>query len=205
MPIKPDEKLIFVHVPKTGGSSIEKQLGLHPGDVEDNDYFLSGGKKQLQHLTLSQIIENKKDIYDLTDFTAIGMVRNPVDRMVSEFKWRRKIGHKIIDNLDINSFVKKIYDAKSQNVKLDTHFTEQSMFFSLKQGQTIKEIKIFKFEDGFENVGDFLSNYLNQPNIEIGKVNHTDSVKAPTELTEKSIQYIKEMFKNDYRAFYGDE
>lgn len=205
MPIKPESKLIFIHVPKTGGSSIEKVLGLHPSDVEDNEYYLSGGKKQLQHLTLSELIKLKCDEFDLTSFTAVGIVRNPIDRMISEYKWRKKIGHKIIEGLDINDFVKKIYDAKKENQRLDSHFTEQNEFFKLTDSSAIKDVRIFKFEDGFEKIGLFLADYLDLPEMNIGKVNHTEQIKLDNQLSVESIALIKQMFSADFQTFYGGE
>ncbi|WP_133468410.1 sulfotransferase family 2 domain-containing protein [Paraglaciecola marina] len=205
MPIKPDSKLIFIHVPKTGGSSIEKELGLHPSDVVDSDYFLSGGKKQKQHLTLAEILSIKKDDFDLSKFTAIGMVRNPINRMVSEYKWRKKINHNVINDLDINTFVKKIFDAKKQGAKLDSHFTPQSDFFKLGSQSALKEIKIFKFEDGFDKVSRYLSLYLKCSDFKIGKVNHTDQIKLDCELHSESESLIKEMYEEDFEKFYREE
>lgn len=96
MPISDKFQCIFVHVPKTGGTSIESALGLHfSWEIENQEAlygliqseellkygFLSGF---LQHLTLPQIRRLKSDSrYDA--YYSFSFVRNPWDRMVSVF------------------------------------------------------------------------------------------------------------------------
>ena len=66
MPISHKSKIIFVHIPKTGGGTIEKTLGIYGNDNNGNletDYSILYGQhknKFLQHLTISEIKELKK-------------------------------------------------------------------------------------------------------------------------------------------------
>lgn len=95
MPVFHDLKCIYVHIPKTGGTSIEAALGiLGDWNVENTlnmfglikspnlkeKKFLS---KFLQHLTAAQlrdVLGNQFELYYRFTF-----VRNPWDRMVSIF------------------------------------------------------------------------------------------------------------------------
>jgi len=64
-------KIIFIHIPKTAGSSIEKALGAE------------GGRG---HLTVNEMLKIVKDHtigINLDDFFKFSIVRNPLDRLVS--------------------------------------------------------------------------------------------------------------------------
>ncbi|MFH0944623.1 MAG: sulfotransferase family 2 domain-containing protein [Planctomycetota bacterium] len=96
MPISHQHRCLFIHIPRTGGSSIERALGLF-GDVEvENEEAAFGrirssrllehgfGTAFLQHLTLSELgrILPRET---LRDYLTVAFVRNPWDRLVSVF------------------------------------------------------------------------------------------------------------------------
>ena len=68
MPISHKSKIIFVHIPKTGGGTIEKTLGIYGNDNNGNletDYSILYGQhknKFLQHLTISEIKELNRNM-----------------------------------------------------------------------------------------------------------------------------------------------
>ena len=94
MAIDRDLGLLFIHVPKTGGTAIETALGLR-GDwqVEDRSTLfgqisspdllaLELGSGFLTHLTLAEARQVLGGIGPLTSFS---VVRNPWDRLVSTY------------------------------------------------------------------------------------------------------------------------
>lgn len=112
MPISDKYKCLFVHIPKTAGTSIENALGIF-GDwkIEDqNSLFGLVQSKELkehnflsnflQHLTYSQcnLVKPLPDSY-----TSFSFVRNPWDKMVS-----------IYSNPDNNL----VHEAKQQGIKI---------------------------------------------------------------------------------------
>ncbi len=206
MPVLREKKIIFVHVPKTGGSSIEKVLGLHPNDVKDCNYFLSGTNYHLQHLTLQEIekilIEDGEVI---SEYSVIGMVREPIDRMLSEFRWRKKINHKIVKDLDVNEFIDSIYNRLSSGEYIDSHFTEQSKYFELSQNSHFSSIDILKYEDGFDVVAELLKKVIPNREFTIPKVNHTNHIDINrAHLSAQSIDKIMTLYKNDFEQFYKE-
>lgn len=119
MPISTQYPCLFIHIPKTGGTSIETALqmffswkmenqqqlfGLIQSPILVQQNFLSN---YLQHLTATEIYALRPEITDLFSFT---FVRNPWDKMVS-----------IYSNIDPNL----VFEARKQGIELrGISFTE---------------------------------------------------------------------------------
>ena len=94
MPIYRKSKLIHIHIPKTGGTAIERFFH-KAGDMEWNRSSWLGEEKidncwfELQHLTMSEVIGRTGNEFD--DFRSFAVVRNPYSRLVSDFRWRQQI------------------------------------------------------------------------------------------------------------------
>jgi len=102
MPIFHKYKTIHVHIPKTAGTTISSSLGLekdniHPEHRGQQKHWFWGGNRQLlekygmpyQHLNVVQIKEELgEEIYN--EYFKFAFVRNPWDRLVSEFYWAKK-------------------------------------------------------------------------------------------------------------------
>jgi len=95
MPLSKQYKTIFVHIPKTAGTSIELALGLH-GDktfIGVNRYWDQQGQKEnlfggkYQHLTIREIKKIlPSNVY--SNFFRFTFTRNPWDRLVSHLAWK---------------------------------------------------------------------------------------------------------------------
>ena len=72
--IIPNKKSIFVHINKTGGSSVEHAFGVYPDD---------------QHNTAKEYIKELSSRKWSTHFT-FSFVRNPWDRIVSWYLWTNR-------------------------------------------------------------------------------------------------------------------
>ena len=95
MPVSHPHKTIFVHIPKTAGTSIEAVLGMHGAkkDIGVVPYFnqeldqerLYG--RQLQHLTAQAIRAALGNESLFRSYFKFAIVRNPWDRLVSALAW----------------------------------------------------------------------------------------------------------------------
>ncbi len=100
MPVCDQYRCIFVHIPRTGGSSVEKALMLHNEGHRENLATLTGWVETdaireygftspvLQHLTLSDIhrLLPRDRLHDWFKFC---FVRNPWERMLSVYLFDR--------------------------------------------------------------------------------------------------------------------
>jgi len=75
-----EKKIIFLHIPKTGGDSIE--FCLKKEFKKDTVYK--------RHNTLSQIFYNLKD-KDLNKYIIFTILRNPLDRIVSTYNHSKRV------------------------------------------------------------------------------------------------------------------
>ena len=162
MPICHAENIIFIHIPKTGGGSIEKSLGIfgedNNGSLNPNLNILYGKKnnKLLQHLTISEIkgIKNK----EYKTYKKITFVRNPFDKLLSEYFWRiQRYGKNKIDfkyflmeeaiprKNKINTYIKNFYKDEKIISSMDIHYMEQYKF--LINNNNLDVDSIGKFED----------------------------------------------------------
>lgn len=89
-------KLIFIHIPKCAGSTIERIFGTYPFKWDEVDYDkLVGWDKEtnihLQHATCQEIVDNNyidKNIWD--EYTKFTVIRNPWSRVISDYHFMKK-------------------------------------------------------------------------------------------------------------------
>lgn len=96
MPISHAHRALFVHIPKTGGTSIEVALGMFGdwrvesadtlfGQVSSPDWLAKDWKSRfLQHLSWMEISQIAPKVVQ-EEYLSFACVRNPWDRLVSVF------------------------------------------------------------------------------------------------------------------------
>ncbi len=167
MPISHEDKIIFVHIPKTGGASIEKSLGIfgndNNGNLEPNFEILYGQTKDkiLQHLKIEEIKKLKKKEFET--FKLVSFVRNPYDRIISEYLWRmqvygkRKVEFKEFLNEEVipiknnfNRHLKNFYRDEHMIPFLNIHYENQINFIKIDNIIQVNNIGRFEnFTDDF--------------------------------------------------------
>lgn len=141
MPVSDKYECILIHIPKTAGTSMEYVLGMHGDkdtvglerDLSHNsevDYKNFFGR-DLQHLTFNELKKHLKMPKDkFNNYFKFAFVRNPWDRMVSEFSWDSN-WNKGDGRFSRSYFRKKVFElfAKYKKDSLTAkHYIPQSKF-----------------------------------------------------------------------------
>lgn len=203
------KKILFIHIPKTGGISIERalltandtkrfpraDLNILFGDVEKNK------KMPYQHLTMGQIFNDFKfDEIDTFDFIFC-VVRNPYERVISEINWLKCD----IDNY-FNDLEKNILRVRAEGYssEVDTHVLTQYSYIDKFEDR----IKIYKFEDGLRKIFDDLEIILDKkiPDVHenLSKKTYTKENLLPNYKKIINIHYKVDFEKFNYEYENND-
>ncbi|MBY5956614.1 sulfotransferase family protein [Membranicola marinus] len=164
-------KVIFIHIPKCAGSSVEKAFEVRPqkGEWEKANYTTLMGwcdknKIHLQHATPQQLIDygyiSKQQWNDYYKFI---IVRNPYDRAFSDYKYISFM-HNLYGSF--NDFIQgtgpyqKVMNSKKNIIYRGDHLYPQSTFFFL-DNKHIAYNQVIKFE----NIREGLQNVINDLNL----------------------------------------
>jgi hypothetical protein len=189
-----EKKCIFIHIPKTGGTSIEQFIK----DNGKNNLLLIGciNNRSLQHLTINELRIMIPYFYKI--YYKFSVVRDPYERLLSEYYWNpSNIGYK--NGKSKRDFLNKVTEIvqkeKYFNNVYNDHFIPQYNFLFYKNKLLVDQL--FKYED-LEVVSKFLKKkfkiernfpYLNRNKFEKESWNHEDK------------EIIYNLYKNDFLYF----
>jgi len=197
MPISHKHKAIFVHIPKTAGTSIEEAMGIKvlKGVVlrSHKTTVIKGVKYAPQHFTCSILKTHPRTKDYWKKYFKFSFVRHPYTRVLSEFFWVKKKKCKIFNPKMFNEFLESYY------MKLNTdHKLPQSDFLYVN-GQ-LQVDWVCKFE----NLGKSyrrLSKKLKLPH-KIPHIQRSNNRRAySTLLTAQNKDFIYELYKQDFINF----
>ncbi|AMJ94146.1 hypothetical protein AVL56_07375 [Alteromonas stellipolaris] len=198
-----EKSVLFLHIPKTGGTTIENWLSstkkfkiqlFYGRPLEDTTVT----PQHFGYETVSKLIGD----FEESELFKFAIVRDPYERLVSEFFYRIKLKH-----LDLGRYPERLFScwvvsvlkkAKRNPHVLDNHIRPQTYF-------TSSDVSIYKFEDGFERILDGVSE-----NIGVTAPATIDSHKVGTkkevEWTDSAIAMVKEHYAADFIEFsYNNE
>ena len=229
MPLSLKHNALFIHIPKTGGGSVEKALGMYGINNEGSNtqcskilygywkgssvsscefptlkccnFWLNRGltgqkflcnndsEKALQHLTYAEV-EEKVEVKNHFKFS---FVRNPFERLVSEYFWRKKNG-----NIIKEAFTEFIEQIVIKNLMLDKHLLPQHLFLEDKHGKNpMNFIGHFeKFHNDFSALCDKLKIHSS-----IEKVHSSKDYDYRDYYTNNSRKLVEDMYAQDLKLF----
>jgi len=191
MPINFDLKTVFVHIPKTGGQSVSSMLNITKGN--QRDFYHEG----LTHLP-PQMIRERADVDGFYFFT---FVRNPYDKIVSEYNWRmRNIMSRVYNEPTRKQMLFETYmetllgrwDKLVEPWNEKAHVLPQHMF--IEEGMDI--FRFENFEDGCKEVQAVLG--MNKP------VPHVNAGHYNTKHTERTIEITRILYEKDFKLLGYD-
>lgn len=201
MPYYKSKKILFIHIPKTGGTVIENEIKKKSRQtlycrVKHNSLLpFPFNKCSLQHQFYTTLYKfrNKLNI-NFNNIKVFSVVRNPYNRVISDLFWYKLI-KKDYDSTKVYNVIKNKYLNKNN---LDNHNKPQYKFVTDEMGVLIPNIKIFKTEQ-LNQSNDNLSNFLGlKINVKKeGGVNKNYS----RYLNNDSIAIINDFYKKDFELF----
>jgi hypothetical protein len=198
MPYYKDINVLFIHIPKTGGTVIENNIEKHTpqklfSGKTNNLLDFPYNKKSLQHQFYTTIYNFRDKLnVNFDNIKIFSVVRDPYDRIISDL-----FHYKLIKK---DFTAKQVYDIIKNNYiyrdDLDNHNEPQYKFIVDENSNLIKNIKIFKTETLNES-NDELNKFIGfDINIKNTKVNDYSNY-----LNTDSIFLINTFYKKDFELF----
>lgn len=138
------QRVLYVHVPKTGGSSIEEALAAHGRMSFKKSSVPDGFPCTPQHFHAQQLIDlfpSWREAFDLVFVT----VRDPKSRLESEYRFRMQGLRQAFPGKPMPPFsvwsMHFLQEARKNPFVLDNHLRPQSEFI-------LPGARVFKYEDG---------------------------------------------------------
>jgi hypothetical protein len=207
MPYYKEINTLFIHIPKTGGTSLEEYLNRNSSqtlfslNTINNILFekYNINTVSLQHLTYKEIYEYKGMLN--VDFNEhlkiITIVRDPYDRIISDLFYFHLINENNSSN-DVYEIIKKYICARNY----DNHNIPQYKFLLDNNNSLIPNVTIFKTENLSQQLKDYgfqdfdVNSQINPQNIK--------KEKYATYLNNNSIKLINKFYKKDFELFNYD-
>jgi len=192
-------KFVFIHIPKTGGTSIWRAL---KPTVKDLRYLGHVDKEHKQHGPLIQ--ECLKNNYFVST-----CVRNPWDVMVSNYfyirkdgsfwhssdgstRYKLKVDHSLVKKLSFKQFIKKLEQGKIKD-----KFVVRSQSSWINGIDMDDIIRFENINEGFRKI----CNKLELPNISLPKLNATEHKPYWEYYDDESQKLIANKYKDDIEQF----
>lgn len=199
-----DVNLLYIHIPKTGGTSIEYYLGkkcnipLNEESLCEYDFFdkqVHDRTTSRQHMTYIDIMKNKhKFNIDDNKLFIFASIRNPYDRAISDLFY-------LFPELEKTNDKNYIYTMLSKKIieNVDNHSLPQYKFVINEQNVINEQIIIIHTESlssEMKKIGfDDFNEHKNKNKI---KHNYLDY------LNKKSIDLINKYYEHDFKLFGYD-
>ena len=203
--IIPNKKLLFVHIPKTGGQSITKYLFKDLGIdfklksepsllwiINNEDRRLPGPEK-LAHLTYDEYVDlGYLSQEDFDSYSSFSVVRNPYSRFVSAFYYNG------LQHVGMDKWIQDHFPS-DRNSHLYRHFMPQHEYIASRGD--IKVDRLFYTENldndflDFAHAYGYTQKYLDR----INRISKKDSnIKN---LTPYARDWIQDYYRKDFEIF----
>lgn len=193
MPIfeTPIGKVLFIHIPKTGGSTISRELARHHQVTMNTNSVWPGYECTPQHLhagPLTELLQSTELAYVFT------VVRHPVDRIRSEYNWNQRMRSiRMPFWLWLRT---KLMQMRNSPYLDDNHLRPQEEFLCL-------DTDVFRLEDGLDKVFRRLGEVTGADYAENPEARKVTDV-APPAVSTADRNLIMKFYGNDFRRFGYD-
>jgi hypothetical protein len=199
-------RLLFIHIPKTGGSSVEEFfLGrgwdvsyLDTSSMEDQKDMNYVRKFSPQHQHAKIILER----FRIERFDHIfSVVRNPMNRVKSEYFWRNpNIDGSTPNDSDFDAWLKSVESAYRKNFwAMDNHIRPQVDFL-------FPGVEVIRMESGFSRIIEIESQFSGLPSNsaqeavrEFPHLNKSLLSSRDIVLSKRAENQIRRLYRKDFK------
>ena len=213
MPIFEKPRILFLHIPKTGGTSIEKyfsnkySIPLNRQSLYGYDYnsmgFMFRNKIKnnrntisLQHYTW-RMLQEQKLIKNPTTYKIITIVRNPYNRIISELLYHKVITKDMTPEIIYSKIYNYLHFPDITN--FDNHRIPQYKFLIDENENIIKNIIILKTETLTSSMRE--PGYIDFPEYKINATVSVSDSNIHEYLNADSINLINTYYEIDFECF----
>ncbi len=190
------KRILFIHIPKTGGTSIEKWLGSKGPIMFRSIGIPPQHRTTPQHFTYNDLSHLFGDEYFDYSFA---IVRNPFNRFVCEYKMRALEARRGIwgQAPAFALWSETVVEAyRSNRWFLDNHLRPQWEFIS-------KRVRVFKYEEGLDKIVQKVCEEVSipAPSDALGRHMSTDEFSDVIDWDVKEITAVKNLYRQDFDMF----
>lgn len=204
-------RTVFVHIPKTGGQSVESVF-LNDLGLKWRDRALLGlrrngdcaaGPERLAHLYGDEYVRlGHMAAQEFQDYTRFTVVRHPYDRVISEYRYRLKAQTKrgtIGAVLSFDDFLCR--DVSDDHRDLSRHMQTQARYVQDGQGGCLIE-HILRFETLAQDIAPLFVQVFGGPRA-LPHANRSDPVIAfgRDDLTAAQKTLLADRYRVDFEMF----
>ena len=177
--------LAFVHIPRTGGSSLELSLGLPSSVYKKNELnlkYIFGN--EFQHLTFIEL-DYLISLFDIKPKKYFSIFRNPYEKLLSEINFLQV-------NYNLNDFFNYYFLKSFNNYFLlkNRHFMPQNLYLKKNKFNQNKIIDVYLTEE--------LHTLFKDLNLKKIKKNKAISIKQDNLLIKK---YAFKYYEKDFELY----
>ena len=169
-----EHKVIFIHIPKNAGTSIEEYFGNESVRIQPN-----------KHADIYEIKRKFKNSYN--NYKKFTIIRNPYDKMVSwYFYLKRNLGDYNV--IEFNNWIK--------DPSKFWHINDPISYLKPQYEWINNTVEIIKFENLNKELNKFFNEKINLPII--NKSNHKHYLEY---YNKQSLNIIYKRYKKDFEKF----
>ena len=192
--------LLFVHVPKTGGTAIDhffRRIGFSEHFGRENRAVRPVMICPPQHYDYNLL--NRLIDLDTVDFS-FAIVRHPLARIISDYKWAMTQSTMADEKMSFGDWLDECFRSfEKDEYFLANHIKPQSKFI----GPKIK--RVFKYEEGLDHI---ISTVLSETDVRLPgkvvlpKINTSSDVAVAVSEDDKA--KIRDFYADDFETYGYD-
>lgn len=207
----PEGPLLFAHVPKCAGTSVAAYLAANFGPLAFHDPQFNQVPTSARWTRTSPQHADAMSLNRLFPpgflRASFALVRHPVARLVSVFRFQRDIERRIPSEMPFDEWLEGLARMRRRKWAFDNHVRPMS--------EMVPETAVvFRLEDGWDPVIDWLQGFcpagtvlprrMPERNVLERRLAHEGRKGSSVMPSANEVQIIAQLFREDFRRFFYD-